>query len=101
MSKLSLMNEKQKYHEAWKISKKYTIILMDHEKDNKFFDIASSIYSQYLAELKDKKLSLKKNYIQVWETMINTVNHNIKEDVCRAAIKLLHQTSIQRSYLNN
>ena len=49
MSKLSLMNEKQKYHEAWKISKKYTIILMDHEKDNKFFDIASSIYSQYLA----------------------------------------------------
>ena len=33
--------------------------------------------------------------------MINTVNHNIKEDVCRAAIKLLHQTSIQRSYLKN
>ena len=33
--------------------------------------------------------------------MMNTVNNNPKQSVCRAAIKLLHQTSVQRSFVNN
>ena len=94
------MSNEQRYYEAWNISKKYTTILMDHEDGNAFFDIAQNIHSQYISELKYKKLDTieKRNYIQVWDTMINTVNNNPKIDVCRGAIKLLHQTSVQRSF---
>ena len=97
MSKLNLMNDKQKHREAWNISKKYTSILMDHEKGNEYFQLAPFIHAQFLSELKLKNFLLNKNYVQVWETMINTLNKNDKENVCRAAIKLLHQTSVQRS----
>ena len=43
-----------------------------------------------------KKLMFE-NYIQVWDTMMNTLYNNPKVDVCRASLKLLHQTSVQRS----
>ena len=91
--------KKEKYNEAWKISKKYTSILMEHEDNNDHFEIASNIYSQYLSELQLKNIdrNIKQRYIQIWQTMINTVNNNPKQSVCRAAIKLLHQTSVQRS----
>jgi|TARA_Y100000389_G_C17394230_1_gene481639 hypothetical protein len=97
MSKLSLMNDKQKYREAWNISKKYTSILMEHEKGNEFFQLAPFIHAQFISELKLKKFRLNKNYVHVWDTMINTLNKNDKENVCRGAMKLLHQTSVQRS----
>ena len=92
-------NKKQRYKEAWKVSKKYTSILIDHENKNEHLDIAANIHYQYISELKYKGIDTRKknNYIQVWDTMINTVNNNSKIDVQRASIKLLHQTSIQRS----
>ena len=95
--------KKEKYNEAWKISKKYTSILMEHEDNNDHFEIAPNIYSQYLSELQLKNIerNIKQRYVQIWQTMINTVNNNLKVDVCRAAIKLLHQTSVQRSFVNN
>ena len=94
------MYKRDRYYEAWSISKKYTSILMLHEKDNGYFCIAPDIHSQYLSELQYKKMDIsnQRNYIQVWDTMINTINNNPKEDVCRIAIRLLHQTSIQRSF---
>ena len=94
--------KKEKYNEAWKISKKYTSILMEHEDNNDHFEIAPNIYSQYLSELRLNKIQIRnKNYAQIWETMMNTVNNNPKQSVCRAAIKLLHQTSVQKSFVNN
>ena len=91
---------KQRYKEAWKISKKYTTILMDHENKNEHLDISANIHHQYISELKYKSIDIRKknNYIQVWDTMVNTVNNNPKIDVQRASIKLLHQTSVQRSF---
>ena len=85
--------------ECWNISKKYSTILMDHEKNNVYFDLASNIYHQYISELKLKKKNTgkNKNYIQIWNTMINTINHNDKINVCKSSIKLLHQTNVQRS----
>jgi len=85
--------------EIWKISKKYSTVLMNHENKNEHLDIYANIHYQYISELKYKGFDIrnKKNYIQVWDTMINTVNHNPKIDVQRASIKLLHQTSVQRS----
>ena len=92
------MEQKEIYNEGWKISKKYSTILMYHEKDNENFQIAPNVYHQYISELKVKNIPhTGKNYIQVWNTMLNTIQNNPKVDVCRSAIKLLHQTSIQRS----
>ena len=92
-------NKKQLYKEAWKVSKKYTSILIDHENKNEHLDIAANIHYQYISELKYKGIDTRKknNYIQVWDTMINTVNNNPKINVQRASIKLLHQTSVQKS----
>lgn len=95
-------NNRDKVREAWSISKKYTDILMYHEKNNEHLDMFSGIYCQFLHELKNKKIeiSLKQNYIQCWKTVINTINNNPKINIQKAALKLLHQTSIQRSYKN-
>ena len=94
--------DKAKYNKAWKISEKYSTILIDHENNNIHFEIAPNIYSQYLSELRLNKIQIRnKNYTQIWETMMNTVNNNPKQSVCRAAIKLLHQTSVQKSFVNN
>ena len=93
------LNKKLKYRDAWTISKKYTTILLEHENKNEHLDIAANIHYQYISELKYKDIDtkVKNNYIQVWDTMINTVNNNPKINVQRASIKLLHQTSVQRS----
>ena len=92
-------DKKQRYKEAWKVSKKYTSILIDHENKNEHLDIAANIHYQYISELKYKCIDCRKNknYIKVWGTMINTINNNLKINVQRASIKLLHQTSVQRS----
>jgi predicted DNA-binding protein (UPF0278 family) len=93
------LNKQLKYKEAWNISKKYTTILIEHENKNEHLDIAANIYYQYISELKYKDIDVrvKNNYIQSWNTMINTVNNNPKINVKRASIKLLHQTSVQRA----
>jgi len=94
-------NTREKTKEAWKISKKYTNILIDHENKNEYLNIAGNIHHQYISELKYKGIDIRKknNYIQVWDTMVNTVNNNPKIGVQRGSIKLLHQTSVQRSYV--
>ena len=92
------MKQKEKYYEGWKISKKYSTTLMDHEDNNEYFEIAPNVYHQFISELKVKKVPhTGKKYIQIWDTMINTVQNNPKIRVCRGAIKLLHQTNVQRT----
>lgn len=99
MNRGNELKKQKKYHDAWKISKKYTTILMDHSSKDEHFTLAPNTYQQYLSELKHKNIpwDKQKNYIQVWDTMINTLYNNPKVDVCRASLKLLHQTSVQRS----
>ena len=74
--------------------------MIEHENKNEHLDIAANIHYQYISELKYKGIDTRKNknYVQVWNTMINTINNNPKIDVQRASIKLLHQTSVQRSF---
>ena len=93
-------NKKQRIKKAWNISKKYSHILIEHENKNEHLDIAANIHYQYISELKYKGIDARKNknYVQIWDTMINTINNNPKIDVQRASIKLLHQTSVQRSF---
>ena len=91
-----------KYYEAWEISKKYSQILMNHSKNDQNLDMCFAIHSQYISELKMKRIDFSnpKNYIQVWETLLNTLLNNPKITVQRGAVKLLHQTNVQRSFRN-
>ena len=81
--------------ECWKTSLKYSNMLVKNIDSNDLYSISASIYGQYTSELQSRRLTMKdKNYIQVWTTMLNTVK---KGNHSRMAIKLLHQTNIQRS----
>ena len=94
------LNIQVKYHEGWKISKKYTDILMSHSENDRNIDMCFAIHSQYINELRTRRIpfSKKLNYIQCWDTLLNTLLRNPKISVQRGALKLLHQTSVQRSY---
>ncbi len=95
------MKDNLKVKEAWNISKKYSKILMNHEDNNKHLSMCFAIHSQFLNELKDKKIpsTPTKNYIQCWNTLLHTLLRNDKISVQRSSIKLLHQTNIQKSYV--
>lgn len=92
-------NKKENYNECWKISRKYSSILMKNINSGDLYNICCSIYGRYITELKSKNLQLKdkhniKKYIQVWETMVDTVR---KGEIEKQAIRILHQTNCQRS----
>ncbi len=94
------LNKQAKYHEGWNTSKKYTSILMSHSENDRNIDMCFAIHSQYINELRTRRIpfSKKLNYIQCWDTLLNTLLRNPKISVQRGALKLLHQTSVQRSY---
>tara|TARA_A100001037_G_scaffold45808_1_gene37046 strand:+ start:19047 stop:19361 length:315 start_codon:yes stop_codon:yes gene_type:complete len=95
------INQKDKVKTAWTISKKYTDILMDHEKNDEHLNMCFDLHYQFMHELKNKNIDIskKKNYIQCWDTLLNTLLKNPKLNVQRGALKLLHQTNTQRSYV--
>lgn len=88
----SLTNQ-LKYKESWNISYKYSSILMKNINNENIYEICLTIYHQYLNELKFKDLNMKRNYTQIWETMINTI---LKGNEVRGPIHILHQTNQQR-----
>jgi hypothetical protein len=88
-------NQKWLHDECWRTSLKYSSQLIKNSKSTDLNNLCHSIYGQYMNELQSRRLPMKnKNYIQIWSTMLNSVkrgNHT------QMAIKLLHQTNIQRS----
>tara|TARA_Y100000817_G_scaffold148428_1_gene116209 strand:+ start:11 stop:331 length:321 start_codon:yes stop_codon:yes gene_type:complete len=89
-----------KNNNGWIISRKYSQILMDYIDNQKYQYIYPTIYGLLVNELKNKKIDniSNKKYIQCWNTMINTLKNNKKIECQKNAIRLLHQTNIQRSY---
>lgn len=100
MNRSKELINKEKYYQSWNISKKYTQILMNHERNDENLDMCFDIHKQFIHELINKGLDIsgKKNYIRCWDTLLNTLLNNPKILVQRNALKLLHQTNIQRSY---
>ena len=90
--------KQQRYHQAWRISLKYSVMLMSNiDKYHNLYDVVTGVYKQYISELNSNRLisTKDKNYIQVWNTVINTLqNKNTK--LHKGSIKLLHQTNVQR-----
>ena len=81
--------------ECWKASLKYSNMLVKNIDSSDLYSISASIYGQYMSELQSRRLPMKdKTHIQVWTTMINTVKRG---EHSKMAIKLLHQTNLQRS----
>ena len=93
--RVNAYHQKRLYDECWKASLKYSSQLNKNINNKDLTNLCHSIYGQYMNELQSRGLPMKNNnYIQIWSTMINTVN---KGKHSRMAIKLLHQTSVQRS----
>ena len=80
--------------ELWKISHKYSLILMNNK--SKIDEIASSIYGEYINELKNKKLpylNTKKNlHIIIWNTLLNNLKKNYNDHAL--SLQILHLTNI-------
>ena len=88
-------NQKLVHDECWKASLKYSNMLFRNIDSDDLYSISASIYGQYLSELQSRCLPMKnKTHIQVWTTMLNTVKRG---EHSKMAIKLLHQTNLQRS----
>lgn len=88
-------HQKWLHDECWRASLKYSSQLNKNINNKDLTNLCHSIYGQYINELQSRGLPMKnKNYIQIWTTMLNTVN---KGEHSRMAIKLLHQTNVQRS----
>lgn len=85
-----------KYHEGWLLSLKYSNILMDNIDSKNLYTICSSIHGEFTHQLKINGLNDKKNYVQVWNTMLNTVYDKKNKNNPKSAVKLLQQTSQQR-----
>ena len=95
------LQKQQNYRDGWNISKKYTDILMIHSENDKNLNMCFSIHSQFMNELKTRDIPRNKkiNYVQCWDTLLNTLLRNPKINVQRGALKLLHQTNVQRAYV--
>ena len=70
-----------------------------NSKDDKNLFMCFAIHSQFIKELKTNKIDTNKknSYIQCWQTLLNTLLKNSKINIQRGALKLLHQTNVQRS----
>ena len=86
--KIALQNYKN-YHNAWKLSHKYSSRLVKHISNENFYNLCEMYYSQYMNEINNHRYNKNRNYIQIWNTMINTRT--------RESIRLLHQTNVQRT----
>jgi len=89
------INIQADHKEAWKISLKYSEKLILNKDKYDLYDKCFVCYNQFMNELKNKKLNTEnKKYTQIWDTLLNTINH--KEDFMQRAIHILHLTNVKK-----
>ena len=93
--RINAIKDQNDYHEAWRISRKYSNTIMKHIDSEDLYDMCFMYYYQYMNELQANRFDVKKNYTQVWDTMLNTVSKG--NDNMKGSIRLLHQTNVQRT----
>lgn len=89
---------------AWQYSKIYSDNLIKKYKDDEnIINIFRQYYTEYLTELKSKRISILKTdkYITVWETALNTIYNSfkyqtIKYDNIYSSINILNHTSYNK-----
>lgn len=89
-------NLQNQYKNGWLLSLKYSKILMNNIDSSELYNVCCSIKGEYFQEIKNKKIDLNKNYCQVWDTMLKTVLNKKNNNNPKSAVRLLHQTNVQR-----
>lgn len=93
-------NLQNKYRDCWLLSLKYSKILMNNIDSNDLYNVCCSIKGEYFQELRynnfNKKIDSNKNYCQVWDTMLKSVLNKKNKNNPKSAVRLLHQTNVQR-----
>mgnify|MGYP006176738165 CR=1 FL=1 len=83
---------------AWKTSLKYSTIIINNIDKKDIYDIVESIYYEYLQSLNAHNNSKNEKFINIWETVVNTINNDKNNDnVKRASIMNLHHTSVKNN----
>ena len=82
-------------NEGWKITNKYSQILLNNIEKENLTDIIDNIYSTFQTELKSKNLrnDMKVKYMRCWQTLINTNNNYKSHQIICNAVRQLHYTS--------
>ena len=81
---------------AWNISFKYADILLKQVEKKKYnFNM---IKKQYISELKSNSLDInkKKIYINIWDTVENTIHNKNTDDVIFQSMKDIYITSVKK-----
>lgn len=79
---------------SWNISLKYSKYLLNNINKPNLDNLCYIIFKQYISELNSNKLNIKnKKYINIWKTMLNTINNN-NNNIKRNSIKQLNYVSI-------
>ena len=94
--RISAIQQYNNYHRAWRISCKYSKMLVKNINNDNLYEISLTIHKQYMTELYNNQCNMNKNYTQVWDTMLNTVQKN--NDNMKGSVRLLHQISVQRTH---
>jgi hypothetical protein len=97
------VRQQQFNKDVWELSNKYTNHLINHLKDTNMdtydlYDLSLGIYKQFLSETRSRKVKSTHKSFQCWKTMIRTLHRHRNTDIQRKSIRILHQTSVQRSY---
>tara|TARA_B100001287_G_C22459001_1_gene424131 strand:- start:55 stop:372 length:318 start_codon:yes stop_codon:yes gene_type:complete len=83
-------------NDCWKISLKYSQQLYNNIDKPDLYERSLICYHQFINEINSNKYPIKKrNYIQIWDTMINTSSKRLDRN--KSSVKLLHQTNVQRN----
>ena len=84
------------HDETWNISHKYSSKLMNNIDKKNLYLSCYTQYNQYINELTYKKLTIiDRNYIQIWDTMLNTIK---LEKNMKMAVRSLHLTNCKKIY---
>ena len=82
--------------DCWKMSLKYSQLLYNNIDKSDLYDRSLTCYYQFMNEMNSRGYPIKKrNYIQIWETMINTSSKRLDRN--KSSVRLLHQTNVQRN----
>ncbi len=89
---------KLKIKQTWKLSLDYSKILYNNLNKRDVIEMVDNVYNQYIQSLKSNglmNLKNKNNYLEIWETLVNTCRKEKYSDSFKKfCIKQLYYTSL-------
>lgn len=89
---------RNKIKQTWKLSLDYSKILYNNLNKRDVIEMVDNVYNQYIQSLKSNglmNLKNKNNYLEIWETLVNTCRKEKYSDSFKKfCIKQLYYTSL-------